>query len=203
MRNFLTTLFLSQGVPMLLHGDEYGRSQQGNNNAYCQDNELSWFHWDWNEAQQGLHSWAKYLASVRRQHGVFRRMRYFQGRQIRGGATKDILWLRPNGEEMTEDDWTADTAHALGVRLAGAAVDLRDENGRPLQDNSILMLFNSSDDAVDFRLPMNDSRDRNWSRLLDSFNPELTSGSVRGTYRLDSRSVAVLADVSLRRSREG
>jgi glycogen operon protein len=198
MRNFLTTLFLSQGVPMLLSGDEYGRTQNGNNNAYCQDNEISWFNWDWTDEQKSLHQWAKYMILLRKHHGVFRRMRYFQGRPIRGG-TKDIIWLRPDGEEMTDEVWNEDSVHVLAARIAGAAVDLRDENGRPLQDNSVLMLFNPSDDVVEFKLPANDSRGVTWSRLLDSSNQTLISGSIRGTYKLERRSVAVLADFSSRR----
>jgi glycogen operon protein len=196
MRNFLTTLFLSQGVPMLLHGDEYGRSQEGNNNAYCQDNELSWFDWDWDDAEASLFRWAKYLISLRRNHGVFRRVRYFQGRPIRGDGTKDILWLRPDGQEMTDEIWNEGSAHALAVRIAGAASELLDESGRPAQDNSILMLFNSSDDPVDFKLPQTDSRTTAWSRLLDSADQSLTSGTVRGTYKVQGRSVVVLADLT-------
>jgi glycogen operon protein len=197
MRNFLTTLFLSQGVPMLLHGDEYGRSQEGNNNAYCQDSELSWFDWDWDDAETSLHRWAKYLISLRRDHGVFRRVRYFQGRPIRGG-TKDILWLRPDGQEMTDDIWNEGSAHALAVRLAGSATELNDDAGQPVQDNSVLMLFNSSDDPVDFKLAQTDSRTTAWTRLLDSAAPDQTSSTVRGTYKVQGRSVVVLADFSRR-----
>jgi glycogen operon protein len=200
-RNFLATLFLSQGVPMLLHGDEYGRSQGGNNNAYCQDNETSWFDWDWTDEQKDLYQWTKYLIEVRRSHGVFRRARYFQGRQIRGDGTKDILWLRPDGREMTDEDWTEGGAHALAMRIAGAASNLRDETGRPAQDNSILMLFNSSEDPVEFRLPPNDSRAATWSRLLDSSQPESQAGSVRGSYTVNGRTVVVLADLLQRRNR--
>ncbi|MEX1178874.1 MAG: glycogen debranching protein GlgX [Nitriliruptor sp.] len=150
-RNLLTTMLLSQGVPMLLGGDEFGRTQHGNNNAYCQDNELSWFRWD--EADEDLIAFTSDLIALRRDHPVFRRRRWFQGRPIRGADIDDIAWFRPDGGEMDDRDW--DTAHArsLQVFLNGRGIASPDEQGRPVIDDSFLVLFNASDVAVDFHLP--------------------------------------------------
>ncbi len=105
-RNFLATLFLSQGVPMLCGGDECGRTQLGNNNAYCQDNEVSWTHWDWDEQRARLHEFTSRLIHFRHDHPIFRRPKFFQGRKIRGSDIKDIMWFNPGGMEMSEDEWT-------------------------------------------------------------------------------------------------
>ena len=118
------------------------------------------------------------------------------GRPIRGDIAKDILWLQPNGEEMTDEVWDEGDAHALAVRIAGNAADLLDDSGQPVRDNSVLMLFNSSEDPVEFKLPQNDNRSTTWSRLLDSADPEMTSITVRGTYKVQGHGVAVLGDLT-------
>ncbi len=147
-RNFLLTLLLSQGVPMILGGDEIGRTQGGNNNAYCQDNEISWY--DWAKLDEDLLDFTRQLIAFRREHPVFHRRRFFQGRAIRG--TIDLAWFRPDGEEMTDDDWESGQAKAVGVFLNGGAIDYRDQRGQPLRDDSFAMLFNAHDDTIEWKL---------------------------------------------------
>jgi glycogen operon protein len=148
-RNFLATLLLSQGVPMLLGGDELARTQRGNNNAYCQDSELSWF--DWEQADQSLIEFTRHLITLRRQHPTFRRRRWFQGRDIRG--REDIAWFSPDGSEMSEEDWEAGFAKSLGVFFSGDAVTAVDDRGRPTLDDSFLVLFNAHFEPISFTLP--------------------------------------------------
>jgi len=150
-RNFLATLFLSQGVPMLCGGDEIGRTQQGNNNAYCQDNEISWY--DWEHADSTLLGFARDLIRLRSSHPVFTRRRWFQGRPFRGSEVSDIGWFTPAGAEMTEDDWKAGFAKSLGVFLNGNAIPTRDEQGRRVKDDSFYMIFNAHSEQVEFALP--------------------------------------------------
>src|SRR6201999_1901034 len=124
-RNFITTLLLSQGVPMIAHGDELGRTQQGNNNVYCQDNELSWIHWD--EADTGLIEFTRAVSALRAAHPVFRRRRFFSGRPERcGDQLPDIAWFAPDGAEMTDDDWESGFAKSLGVYLNGRGIPYLD-----------------------------------------------------------------------------
>jgi glycogen operon protein len=148
-RNFLTTLFVSQGVPMLLGGDEIGRTQRGNNNAYCQDNEISWF--DWGAKDDALLAFTRDLIALRRQHPIFRRRRWFHGRPIRG--TVDIGWFKPDGNDMTEDDWNTSFARAIGVFLNGEAIPHRDTRGQRIRDDSFLLLFNAAPEPVQWTLP--------------------------------------------------
>jgi isoamylase len=150
-RNFLTTLLLSQGVPMLLAGDEFGRTQHGNNNAYGQDNELSWFRWD--EVDEDLLAFTRSLIALRAEHPVFRRRRWFQGRPLRGDAIDDIAWLTPDGHEMGDEDWEASFARALQVFLNGNGIASPDPRGQPIIDDSFLVLFNASDAQLGFTLP--------------------------------------------------
>jgi isoamylase len=149
-RNFLTTLFLSQGVPMLLGGDEFGRSQRGNNNAWCQDNELSWF--DWEAADPDLHAFTKRLIALRRGHPVFRRSQFLVGREL-GSGLPDVWWFRSDGRKMTKRDWQRGEARTLGVFLNGQEIPTRTPDGRPIGDDSFLLLFNAHHEPVDFRLP--------------------------------------------------
>jgi glycogen operon protein len=148
-RNFITTLFVSQGVPMLLGGDELGRTQGGNNNAYCQDSEISWF--DWSHVDDELREFAQEMIAFRREHHVFRRRHWFQGKPIRG--TVDIGWLRPDGTEMDDADWEAGFAKAMAVFLNGDTLSERDPRGQPVTDDSFLLIFNADDAPVDFTLP--------------------------------------------------
>jgi hypothetical protein len=140
-RNFLTTLLLSQGISMLLHGDEIGRTQGGNNNAYCQDNEVSWL--DWEHADLELLTFVQDLVHLRRRHPIFQRRRFFHGRNIRGSRVGDIDWLRGDGDEMTEADWNAPFAKSLGVFLNGQALEGVDERGERRTDHSFMFLINA------------------------------------------------------------
>ncbi len=147
-RNFLATLLLSQGVPMLLGGDEIGRTQHGNNNAYCQDNEISWF--DWEDLDEPLLAFTRQLMALRRSHPSFHRRRWFQG-QLRGRV--DIDWFRPDGEQMTDEDWRADFVRSVGIFLNGEAIAGRDPRGQRVTDDSFALLFNAHDEPIEWRLP--------------------------------------------------
>jgi isoamylase len=150
-RNFLTTLFLSQGVPMLLGGDELGRTQRGNNNAWCQDNEISWY--DWASADSGLLEFTKRLIRLRQEHPVFRRASFLTGREVRGSGLPDVWWFRPDGRRMTQKDWQRQDAHSLGVFLNGLEIPNRTGDGKEIVDDSFLLLFNAYGDAITFTLP--------------------------------------------------
>ena len=150
-RNNIATLFLSQGVPMLLHGDEIGRTQRGNNNAYCQDNEISWV--DWEHVDEDLLAFTCAVTAIRRQHAVFRRRGWFQGRSIHGNGVSDIAWFAPDGREMNEDDWNAPSAKTIAVFLNGDALPWQDPRGHPVRSDSFLMLFNAHHESIDFVVP--------------------------------------------------
>ena len=152
-RNFLVTLFLSQGVPMLLAGDEMGRTQGGNNNAYCQDNEVSWVDWSLADAEQDLLQFTETLAGLRRDHPVFRRRRFFRGRRAPDDETSDLIWLTPGGEDMTQEDWGAGYAQLLAALLNGEAISEPDPRGGRIVDAKFLLLFNAHSDPLTFTLP--------------------------------------------------
>jgi glycogen operon protein len=163
-RNFLTTLFLSQGVPMLLAGDEIGRTQGGNNNAYCQDNPISWI--DWENADRDLLIFVQSLIRFQHQHPVFRRRRWFLGRPIRGKGLADIHWFTPSGEEMSEQHWQTSYAKAVGVFLNGKAIPSPSPSGERVIDDNICVLFNAHWETIEFILPRN--WDGRWERVLDT-----------------------------------
>jgi isoamylase len=166
-RNFLTTLLISQGVPMLLGGDEFGRTQNGNNNAYCQDNELSWFHWEkWDEKQKALFEFTRRLIQLRHQHPVFRRPKFFQGRRIRGSEIKDVMWFNPGGNEMSEKDWSLPLARCLGMMLSGDTIDVLGFQGEPIRDDTFLFLMNAHYETISFLLPGQENIE--WQLLLDT-----------------------------------
>ena len=164
-RAILTTLLLSQGVPMILGGDEIGRTQRGNNNAYCQDNEISWY--DWDGADEDLLAYTREVIRIRTEHPVFRRRRWFEGRSVRGSSHNDIAWYKPDGQEMTTDDWQRGYAKSLCVYLNGRGILTLDERGRPMTDDSFLVLFNAHDDLVHFTLPP-DQAEHEWQVELYS-----------------------------------
>ena len=151
-RNFLATLLLSQGVPMLLAGDERGRTQQGNNNAYCQDNEISWIDWDATPEREGLTNFVCQLISLRRDHRTFRRRDFFQGRPLHGSGVTDIQWLKMDGTEMTDDQWEHEHARCLGVFLAGGGLNEANRYGLPVVDDDFLLLFNAHHENIPFVL---------------------------------------------------
>ena len=149
--NFLTTLLLSQGAPMLLGGDEFGRTQHGNNNAWCQDNEISWF--DWESADHDLIEFVRRLIRIRRDHPVFRREAFLTGREVRGSGLPDVWWFRPDGRRMTQKDWQRPDAHTLGVFLNGDEIPTRTSSGESVVDDSFLLLFNAYGETITFTLP--------------------------------------------------
>ena len=172
-RNFLTTLLLSQGVPMLLAGDEMGRTQRGNNNAYCQDNEISWVDWAVRaESDQELLDYVRRLTRLRAEHAVFRRRRFFRGQAIRGGRQRlgDIAWFTLAGEEMTDHDWDAGFAKSLTVFLNGRAISEPDRRGERVADDSFLLLFNASEQDLVFTIPPRRYGQR-WAKALDTAMP--------------------------------
>ncbi|MGH4032211.1 glycogen debranching protein GlgX [Actinomycetota bacterium Odt1-20B] len=178
MRNFTATLMLSQGVPMLSHGDEFARTQGGNNNAYCQDSEISWVRWpeaadgDGASAEDGrAHSqlaFTRAMAWLRRDHPVFRRRRFFHGRPVEGthDELSDIAWFTPEGEEMTQQDWDATQARALTVFLNGNAISEPGPRGERITDDSFLLMFNASDQPLEFTVPVNHGRQ--WKVVVDT-----------------------------------
>jgi glycogen operon protein len=174
-RNFLTTLFVSQGVPMLLAGDEIGRTQGGNNNAYCQDNEVSWVNWDLAARHSGLLEFTRFLAGLRHQHPVFRRRRFFRGQPSGGDHLADIAWLTPGGRQMTDDDWRTPHARAMAVFLNGDAITEPGPQGEPLRDDSFLILLSAQGEPVRFTLP-EAKFGRRWSLVLDTSAAE-TAGA--------------------------
>jgi isoamylase len=172
-RNLLATLFLSEGVPMLCGGDEIGRSQRGNNNAYCQDNDVSWYDWKLDENREKLLAFVKLLTCLRREHPALRRRKFFQGRPIRGTDVKDIIWLRPDGQEMSDEDWSASWARCIGVFLAGEIPGEVDKEGNPLVDSSLIILLNSSRDPIEFKMPELKAK---WQIEVDTGTPGDKSG---------------------------
>jgi len=167
-RNLMATLLLSQGVPMLLAGDELGQSQQGNNNAYCQDNELSWLDWDLSPEDEEMLAFVTRTLSVRRRHPLFRRRTFFTGRNPHEPHRKDIVWLTPAGEEMSEADWNDPRRRCLGVHLLGVALAENDIRGRPILDEDLLLLLNADHAEVDFVMP---AFERRWLPVLDTARP--------------------------------
>jgi glycogen operon protein len=191
-RNFIATLFLSQGVPMISGGDELGRTQQGNNNAYCQDNEISWTHWDLTDDRRAFLAFTRRVVRLMHDQPTLRRRRFFQGRPIRGAGVKDIMWLAPSGREMTEAEWTADHVKCLAVRLAGNAIGEISDAGEPIVGDTIVYLLNAGEAPVDFTLSAF-VPDPRWECLIDTFD-ETRAGRVFSggtTYRMADRSVAV------------
>src|SRR3954471_4044769 len=170
-RNFLTTLFLSQGVPMLVAGDEMGRTQGGNNNAYCQDNEISWV--DWSDVRENsfLYGFTANLTKLRREHPIFHRRRYFQGRPIAGsGGLDDIVWMTPAGEVMSAEDWEAGWAQSLGVFLNGQGIPDPDARGQRITDDSFLLFFNAHYEPITFTVP-GDEYGESWAWAIDTARP--------------------------------
>jgi isoamylase len=167
-RNFLATMFVSQGVPMICHGDELGRTQQGNNNGYCQDNELTWI--DWGKLDHDLVAFTERVATLRREHPVFRRRRFFDGRPVRRGAPlPDIEWFRPDGSQMTEEDWDSGFGRSIAVFLNGQGIPDRDSRGQRVVDDSFFLAFSAHDEAIDFRLPRTEYGKR-WRVVIDTLN---------------------------------
>jgi glycogen operon protein len=186
---------------MLLAGDEVGRTQQGNNNAYCQDNEINWHDWYWDDARWHLLNFAKKMIRMRKEHPIFRRRDFFHGVLVADGTRKDVAWLKPDGNEMTAEEWEKEFARSLGMWLNGEGLPESDERGRPLHDDSFLVLFNAHHDPIEFNLP---ALSEGWGWRIDidtSFDegePAHDAGAPPATYTLQGRSLAILREVSTR-----
>ncbi|HET7160797.1 MAG TPA: glycogen debranching protein GlgX, partial [Burkholderiales bacterium] len=203
-RNFIAALMLSQGVPMMLGGDEIGRTQRGNNNAYCQDNETSWYDWNLTPEQERLLEFFVRMICLRREHPSFHRKNFFQGRSIRGSGVKDLIWLHSDGTEMTDEEWREAHARSLGVYLSGEGLTEIDERGRPLSDASFLILFSAHDEDIPFLLPYY-VPESCWLTLMDT---AYEHGLARGqtfdagdAYPLRARSLVLLQQQGVRKAR--
>jgi isoamylase len=194
-RNQLATLLFSQGVPMLQAGDEIGRTQQGNNNAYCQDNAISWLSWELKKQDQDLLAFTQRIISLRNEHPLFRRRYFFQGTPIYGGEVKDIVWLNPDGSETKDDDWNQASSHCLGVYFAGGKLIETDGRGRRLKDNNLLLLLNAHHEDIAFMLPKFEEHDY-WGVLLDTQDaigtPDISRYKTGQSYPLGGRSLVLL-----------
>ncbi|HBW90343.1 MAG TPA: glycogen debranching enzyme, partial [Cyanobacteria bacterium UBA11149] len=176
-RNFLSTLILSQGIPMLAGGDELGKSHHGNNNPYCQDNELTWLNWDLKTRNSQLFHFTRELIYFRRQHPTFRRRRWFQGREIHGSGVKDIGWFNPDGGEMTEAQWHDGFAKAIAIFLNGEEIMTPGPRGERIIDDSFILFFNAHYEAIDFVLPITLQEFR-WQTILDTTEPVFVKNGI-------------------------
>lgn len=195
-RNLLTTLFLSQGVPMLVAGDEFGRTQQGNNNAYCQDNEISWLNWI--NADQRLFKFTQSLISLRKRHPIFCRRRWFQGVPIKGIGLEDIAWFLPEGLEMEEHNWNEDFAKSLAIYLNGHDLRSTGPRGERMTDENFYLMFNAHDDFLDYQLPK-ERYGKEWIKVLDtsvdSVNEAASRHFTSESVRVEGRSIVLLKQV--------
>jgi glycogen operon protein len=193
-RNLAATLLLSQGVPMIVAGDECGRTQQGNNNAYCLDDETTWVDWYWDEPRWAFLNFVKRMVRMRREHPIFRRRDFFHGVLVGDIGRKDAAWLKPDGQEMTPEEWEKEFARCLGVWLHGEGLPETNERGHPLTDASFLVLFNAHDGAIDFKLPEGAAWETEVDTSCASGDPPEDRLHPRGSYPLQGRSLAVLRE---------
>jgi glycogen operon protein len=192
-RNLLATLAFSQGVPMLSHADEMGRTQRGNNNAYCQDNEINWVNWSPDSRGEQLLAFTREVFSLRRRHPVLRRRSFFRGAPVAGDGAKDVTWLRPDGTELADEDWHREGTHALGMLLRGEASDEIDDRGRTVAGETLLLLLNGGPEACTFTLP----RVGTWRVLVNTASPGKHQRSAE-TCELRRHSLVLLSLVSAR-----
>jgi len=191
-RNLIATLFSSQGVPMLLAGDELGHTQNGNNNAYCQDNELTWLDWQLDDRKKAFLQFVRSIVHIWKEQPVFQRRKFFQGRAIRGSDIKDISWIAANGSEMSDEDWSAGFVRTLGVRLAGDLIGEMNERGEPLAGDTLLLLLSAHHEPVVFALPAA-GPGHVWERLFDTAEPGAAPVTVTpdSPFTLQGRSLAL------------
>ncbi len=196
-RNFLATLLMSQGVPMICGGDELGRTQHGNNNAYCQDNEISWYDWKLDPRKKKLLEFTCKLIEFRKRHPNFRRRRFFQDREVYHPSSKDIAWYRTDGQEMTQEQWNTGWMRSLAMMLNGATLGQVDNAGEPITDDTFLVMLNSSGDSVTYTLPQS-PRNRGWRLLLNTYDLDDPFGErlLDGTLEVAGRSVVVLRELA-------
>jgi glycogen operon protein len=195
-RNFLSTLLLSQGVPMISHGDEYGRTQHGNNNAYCQDSELAWMHWDWDENQRKLFEFTKKMIAIRREHPILHPRRYFKNRKIQGEGVFDIRWINTEGADMSQEEWDTSFIRVMGMMLNGELMKEKDEFGNDLNQEILLIMVNSYWESIPFTLPK-DGLGEEWEVLEDTSweeNPEAPV-HVKDAFDLEARSLMLLRNI--------
>jgi glycogen operon protein len=194
-RNFLTTLMVSQGVPMICSGDEMGKTQGGNNNAYCQDNELSWLDWSLDERRRALLEFTQRIIALRNEQPVLRRRRFFSGGYVRGSGLKDIVWFRPDGQELTGEDWNRPQARSIGMLLGGDAIPTLDEQGEQIIGDTLLVLTNAYHEPLDFVLPAIEWGE-SWEILIDTRTADQVDNRLpaeAGTkYTLLERSMVVM-----------
>ncbi len=204
-RNMIATLLLSQGVPMILAGDEMGRTQNGNNNAYCHDSPLNWVNWDWTPEDREFMAFVQHVIRIKQSHKVFRRRSFFQGRRIRGSDIKDITWLQPDGTEMTDEEWRQSFARCLGLFLSGEGLAEWDERGRAIADVDFLWLLNAHHEEIPFVLPAEPPRI--WQIEFDTshYAPARDAGALitTGVYPLQGRSLVLLREPSRDRRASG
>jgi glycogen operon protein len=194
-RNFIATLMLSLGVPMLQAGDEMGRTQHGNNNAYCQDNKTTWLNWHLDKPREQLLEFTRLMTRLFHEHPVLRRRKFFQGRRTRGSEVRDLVWFRADGEEMTEDDWNNPLAHSIALRLAGDAIEEVDDRGAHIIDDTLLIVMSAEAGPITFTLPTHPS-DVGWELIVDTRFPlgrPARPVSLRGDaeYVMEARSLAL------------
>ncbi|HTP41811.1 MAG TPA: glycogen debranching protein GlgX [Nitrospiria bacterium] len=193
-RNLIATLLLSQGVPMICGGDEIGRTQHGNNNAYCQDNSISWYYWELTPEQIRFLEFTRHVITLLKEHPVLSRRTFFHGRHLRGSEIKDIAWYTPAGQEMTDEEWAAESVRSLGVLLAGDAINELDEQGRVIRGETLLLLLNAHHEPVPFTLPARKPNTR-WVLLMDTATPDFDRRVQRdkeeNRYLLQDRSMAL------------
>src|SRR5262249_41345862 len=189
-RNLLATLLLSQGVPMIYSGDELSHTQNGNNNTYCQDNDLTWLNWELGEEERQFLDFARQLTRVWHDNPVLRRRKFFQGRAIRGSDIKDISWFEPSGNEMSDDAWNAGFVKCRGVGLAGDLMGDVDERGEPIRGDTLLLLLNAHHEKLPFRLPAPVAA-LEWETQFDTAKPGPAPARFEGRqeYPLEARSL--------------
>ena len=168
MRNFMATLLLSQGTPMICGGDEMGRTQSGNNNAYCQDNEISWYDWELDEERKSMLEFTKRLIALRRDHPALHRAKFFKGRRIRGTGVRDIMWYRHDGAEMNDADWNNPVTATVGLFLAGLGIDDVDDVGNAVVDDDFFLVCNGSENSMPYAMPRSSTGGSKWQLLADT-----------------------------------
>jgi glycogen operon protein len=194
-RNFLATLLLSQGVPMLQGGDEICRTQRGNNNAYCQDNDISWYDWNLDERKKRLLEFTSKLIELRKSHPNLRRRKFYQDRVIHHSLVRDIAWYRADGQEMTEAEWNSGWVRSLAIVFNGHTLDIVDEMGQPIVDDTFLLLMNSHHEHVTYKLPESPQK-AGWEMVLDTSKAEnpFREGEVEQDFDVYGRSVVLLRE---------
>lgn len=197
-RSFMATLLLSQGVPMISHGDEYGRTQHGNNNAYCQDNEMAWIKWERDEKQKAFHEFTRRLIHIRKNQPVLHKRRFFKGRRIRGKGVMDIRWLNTDGTDMTDEQWNVSFIRCMGMLLNGELINEVDDCGKMIRDDILLLIVNSYWETIGFTLP-NTMYGREWEVLVDTGNTNLqgTKHRISGKIDMPERGLVLLKNIKM------